>query len=596
MVIPQVSQAFICPDDAVCGHGMAAWGDVKYPENFTHFDYVNPDAPKGGTLRKAAIGSFDSLNPFILKGVADIRGRTLRAVGVVYDSLTVPSKDDFFSQYGLLAKRIALAKDRSWVRFYLHEHASFHDGHPITAEDVIFSFDTLMTDGHPRYRIMFAEVEKAEALSDYVVQFSFKNSTNRELPFILGEGLPILPKHYYQEHAFDQTSLEPPLGSGPYVVDKLEAGRWIHYRRADNYWGKDLPVNKGHYNFDVIEVDYYKDATIAIEAFKAGEFDIRKENVSKMWNMAYNIPAVADGRIIKQEIPHLQPANMQSFVFNTRKPQFQNRLVRQAISHAFDFEWTNANLFNDAYTRNVSFFGNTVFQSTDLPNEAERILLEPFRDQLPPELFDSPYQVPVNDVAGSVRANLLIARDLLQEAGWEVTEGVLRHRETAEPLHIEFLLYSPFFERVLGPMIHNLKKLGITASIRQVDRAQYIKRIEQFDYDMLVSVYGATFPGNEQINYWHSDNAVIQGSYNLVGTQSAVLDALVEHVVNADSKTALITAARALDRVLLHMHYVIPQWHLDYFRVVYWDKFSRPETTPDYALGELTWWAKEAKE
>jgi len=570
-------------------HGIAMFGKPKYGSEFTHFDYVNPEAPKGGDLNLAAIGSFDSLNPYILKGVA------ANGVSSIYDSLLVSSDDEPFSKYGLLAKSIKLAEDRSWVEFELRPEAKWHDGKPITADDVVFSFETLTTKGHPVFRSYYREVTAAEKLGEYKVRFTFKDGSNRELPLIIGQ-MAILPKHYYEAVDFTKTTLEPPLGSGPYKIDSVDPGKSIRYARVDNYWAKNLPVNKGRYNFDFITYDYYRDATVAVEAFKAGEYDFREENISKVWNTAYDMPEIKDGLVIKNEIPHRIPTGMQAFVFNTRLSKFSDARVRKALAYAFDFEWTNKNLFNGAYTRTESYFSNSDFASSGLPEGKELELLKQFRDKLPDEVFTKEYHPPLTDGSGNSRNNLLIARDMLKEADWEISEGSLTNSKTGEKMEIEFLLSSPAFERVIGPMILNLKKLGIKATMRTVDSAQYIKRQESFDFNVVVNVFGqSNAPGNEQIDYWHSSRANIKGSNNLAGVKDPVIDFLTEKLVKASTKEELLAATHALDRVLLHGYYVIPNWHVRVFRVIYWNKFDLPKIFPLYSLGIENWWIDPEK-
>lgn len=576
-----------CPSGASCTHAIAMFGEPKYAEDFTHFDYVNPDAPKGGDVKLAAIGTFDSLNNFILKGIP------AAGVGMIYDTLLVSSDDEPFTKYGLLAESIELPEDRNWVSFTLRKEARWHDGTPVTADDVVFSFNTLTTKGHPFYRSYYHAVAKAEALSPHTVKFTFAEGNNRELPLIVGD-LPIISEAYYSTHDFSSSSLTPPLGSGAYKVDEVNVGKWVRYKRVDDYWGKDLPVNRGRYNFDTITYDYYRDANVAVEAFKAGEYDFRQENISKQWANAYDIAQVKDGRIVKEEIPAYNPTGMQAFVFNTRLEKFSDPRVRRALAYAFDFEWTNKNLFYDAYTRTKSYFSNSDFASHELPSAGELALLEPYRDQLPPELFTEVYEPPSTDGSGNIRSNLIKARDLLKDAGWTVNDGALTHQTTGQVMEIEFLFNSPTFERIAGAMIQNLKKLGIHAEIRTVDSAQYIKRTESFDFDVIMHVFGqSSSPGNEQKDYWHSSNANIQGSRNLIGVNNPAVDALVEKVISANSKEELVDAVRALDRVLLFQHYVIPNWHVNVFRVIYWNKLKRPSHLPRYSLAFDAWWVEQ---
>ena len=558
----------------------------KYPANFKHFDYVNPDAPKGGTLRQAGFGGFDSLNPFINKGVpAD-------DIGMIYDTLTRHGLDEPFTEYGLLAEKIEKAPDNAWVRFYLRPEARFHDGQPVTAEDVKFSFDTLMSKGAPMYRGYYADVEKVEVESPQRVRFVFKQAGNRELPLIVGQ-LPVLPKHWWAERDFSKGNLDVPLGSGPYKVADLQAGRSIRYERVKDWWGKDLPVNRGFYNFDTLEIDYYRDNTVALEALKAGQFDYWLETSAKNWATAYNTPAVANGQLIKEEIANHNPTGMQGFIFNTRRPLFTDRRVREALGLLFDYEWANRQLFNGAYTRPRSYFDNSELASVGLPSADELKLLEPLRAQIPPQVFTDEYQPPVTDGSGIIREQQRRAYQLFQEAGWRV-DGDQMLDSTGKPVSFEFLLAQTEFERVLLPFKRNLADLGIELVIRRVDVSQYINRLRSRDFDLIVGGFGqSNSPGNEQREYWHSSSADNPGSRNFIGLKDPAVDSLVEGLINADSRQNLITHTRALDRVLLWGHYVVPNWHIKTWRVAYWNRFEHPEISPKYDIGLHTWWARE---
>ncbi len=559
----------------------------KYPAGFQHFDYVNPDAPKGGTLRQAGFGGFDSLNPFINKGVA------ADEIGLVYDTLTRRSLDEPFTEYGLLAEKIEKAPDNRWVRFTLRRAARFHDGHPVTAEDVVFSFDTLMKDGAPQYKAYYADVEKAVAEGEHRVRFVFRHNGNRELPLIVGQ-LPVLPKHAWQGREFARTSLEPPLGSGPYRVAEVQAGRSIRYERVRDWWAKDLPVNRGQYNFDNMVVDYYRDNTVALEALKAGQFDFWVESSAKNWATAYDSPAIKEGRLLKEEIANHNPAGMQGFIFNLRRPLFQDARVREALGLLFDFEWTNRQLFYGAYTRTRSYFENSELASSGLPSKAELKLLEPWRERLPPQLFTSEYQPPQSDGSGVIRDQRRRAFELLQQAGWRLDKDRMLDA-SGKPVTIEFLLAQVEFERVLLPFKRNLASLGIELQIRRADVSQYINRLRSRDFDLIVGGFSqSSSPGNEQREYWHSSSADNPGSRNLIGLKEPVIDALVEGLINADSRHSLITHTRALDRVLLWGHYVIPNWHIKTWRVARWNHFEHPQVAPLYDIGLYTWWAKPA--
>ena len=575
--------------DNYVSHGISIYGELKYGPDFTHFAYTNPDAPKGGTLRLGWIGTFDSLNPYILKGLDPPRLGSL-----IYDTLTESAEDEIAVGYGCLAERIEVPPDNSWVLYTLRPEARWHDGKPITPEDVIFSLEIYKTKAHPRFRNYFAAIESAEKVGARQVRLIFRGETNKELPLISGQ-MSILPKHYWEDRNFEETTLDPPLGSGPYRIAAVEAGRSITYERVDDYWGRDLPVNKGRFNFDRIHFDYYRDQTVAIEALKAGEFDYRRENSSKDWSTAYEGEAVVAGRLVKDPLPHQRAAGMQAFWFNTRRAKFSDPRVRQALGYAFDFEWTKKNLFYGLYTRSNSYFANSELASTGLPSGRELEILEEYRGRIPDELFTTEFQLPTTDGSGQLRQNLRAAKKLLQEAGWVVVDDVLTHGETGEVMEIEFLLSSSSWERIVAPMIPNLERLGVKATIRTVDRTQYQNRVQTFDYDVIVLVRGQSHsPGNEQRNYWTSAVADEPGSGNVVGIKDPVVDELVDRLIEAPSRAELVAMTRALDRVLLWGHYTIPHWYSDNFRVVHWDKFGKPALsapyTGDYFVMPYTWW------
>jgi len=573
---------------APAAHGIAMHGDLKYPADFTHFDYTNPDAPKGGKVRLSALGSFDSLNSHILKG------RPASSLGLLFDTLTDNSEDEAFSQYGLIAESMEVPEDRRWIIFNLRPQARFHDGSPVTADDVKFSLEILKSKGHPFYRSYFGSVGKVEVLGKHRVKFSFEGGENREMPLIIGQ-MPILPKDWWANREFDETTLDFPLGSGPYRIKEIDPGRSITYERVKDYWGRDLPVNKGRYNFDEIRIDYYRDATVALEAFKAGEFDFNQENVAKNWATAYDIPALHNGQIIKEGIAHEQGTGMQGFVFNTRRPMFSDPRVREALGLLFDFEWTNKTLFYDAYTRSNSYFSNTELASSGLPQGEELAILERYRDQLPAELFIKPFTLPVTNGDGNIRPNLRQALGLLKQAGWQLKDKKLVDRD-GQPMTFEILLVQPTFERVVLPYTRNLEKLGIEVSVRTVDTSQYKNRLDQFDFDMVVGSFGQSLsPGNEQRDFWSSRVADEQGSRNLMGIKNPVIDDLIELVIAAPDRASLVARTRALDRALLWHHYVIPNWHIAQHRIVYWNKFGHPKIAPRYALGFYTWWVDADK-
>ena len=580
----------LATEDLNGAHALSMFDDVKYGPEFEHFDYADPNAPRGGELRLAALGTFDNLNPFILKGNA------AAGSGLIYDNLLTGSLDEPFTEYGLLVESIDMPADRSWVAFTLREEARWHDGRPVTVEDVIWTTETLRTKGHPFYRHYYADIAGVSRTGPRTVRFTFGDTVNRELPLIVGQ-IAVLPKHWWEGRDFESTTLEPPLGSGPYRIAAVEPGRSITLERMPDYWGRDLAVNRGQNNIDVIRYDYYRDATVAVEAFRAGEFDFRNENNSKEWGTAYDLPDVENGRMIKELLDHERPTGMQAFWFNTRRAKFADRRVRHALAHAFDFEWSNANLFYGQYTRTKSFFSNTELASSGVPQGRELEILERWRDRLPAEVFTNAYEPPTTDGSGSVRRNLRTAKRMLQEAGWTVRDGVLTHAGTGEAMEIEFLLVAPAFERIVGPVVKNMERLGIAARIRLVDPAQYQNRINEFDFDIVVSTRGQSLsPGNEQRNYWTTGSADVPGSGNLAGIRDPVVDELVDLLIRAPDRDTLVASTRALDRVLLWGHYVIPQWHIRSFRLVYWNRFGRPDIRPKYGLGfPATWWIDEEK-
>ncbi len=568
-------------------HAIAMHGTPKYQPGFRHFDYVNPAAPKGGTLRVAVQGTFDSFNPFIPKGNA--------GAGNSYESLLASSADEPFTQYGLIAESIEVPRDRSWAVFTLRPQARWHDGKPITVDDVIWSLETLKTRGQPFFRFYYGGVAGAEQIGPRQVKFTFSDRGNRELPLIVGQ-LPILPKHYWESRDFEKTTLEPPLGSGPYRVTDFEPGRYVVTERVTDYWGAKLPVNVGQNNFDRIRYDYYRDDTVIRQALKAGEIDFRLENQAKAWALDYDVPAVQRGWLIKEEIRHFSPTGMQAFVYNTRRELFSDRTVREALAYAFDFEWTNRNLFFGQYARTESYFSNSELAAAGLPEGRELNVLDRYRERVPIELFHRPYKAPSTDGSGWPRQNLARAFALLEEAGWVVRDMKLVNEDTGAGFSFEILLVSPAFERIVLPFVRNLKRLGIDARVRLVDQSQYINRIRSFDFDMIVSGWGASeSPGNEQRSYWTSAAASSPAASNYAGVNDPVVDELVELLINAPDRKSLVARARALDRVLLFGYYVIPQWHLRMQRVLYWDKFSRPEVTPRTGTSIDYWWFDEAK-
>lgn len=573
-------------------HALTLFEEPKYKAGFTHFDYVNPHAPKGGLVRLDYPAAFDSLNPYILKGVpAPGMG------GLVFESLMTRSLDEPQAYYPLLAQSVDYNREAGTLSFTLNRKARWHDGTPVTADDVVFSFHILTTKGDPVYKLQYAAVEKVEKTGDRRVTFTFNDPRNRDIPFLIA-GMPVLSKVWFEGHAFDKPSLTPPLGSGPYKVGKVVAGRSITFERVADYWGAAIPTQIGQYNFDQIRYDVYRDSTVAIEAFKSHEYDLHEEYIARNWATAYNGAAFERGEIIKYSAPNKIPRGMQAFIYNLRRDKFKDRRVREAIAATLDFEWMNRTIFFDAYDRNTSFFQNTRFAATELPDKAELELLEPYRDILPPEVFTRIYTPPTTDGTGNEREELLRAQKLLNEAGWHINkDGWRENEETGEIMSIEFLSSQKTFERVVGPMIRNLKRLGIQASYRLVDDAQYMKRMEHKDFD-ITSVWwnmGLIYPGNEQISYWLSSQADAPGSQNLSGMKNPAIDAILQKLVGAKNLQELETAAHALDRVLLWEQVIIPHWSISTFRVVFWNIFAMPDVRPTYDLGFATWWMKEKK-
>ncbi len=577
---------------------IAMHGAPKYADDFKHLDYVNPDAPKGGTLRIAATGTFNSLNPFILKG-DPAAGMSFLGQSHVYDSLMEQSYDEPFSMYGLLAETIEYdTDDKSWVAFNLNPAAKWADGKPVTAEDVVWSFNTFIEKGTPFFKAYYGDVTKVEATSPTRVKFSFKDDKNAELALVLSQ-LAILPKHFWEGKDFGSGSLDIPMGSGPYVVETLNAGSSITYKRRDDYWGKDLPINKGKFNFDQIKYDYYKDDNIALEGFFSDEYDFRIENTAKSWATAYDAPPVKDGRITKKELKHKRPQGMQAFIYNIRKPIFQDTNVRIALGYAFDFEWSNKQFAYGTYKRTDSFFENSDLSALDgAPSGRVLEILEEYRGKIPDDVFTTRYTPPKTDGRGNPRANLRNAMKLLDEAGYKTgKDGIRVHEKTGERLAFEIIDPNPVFKRWVLPFLGNLKKIGVEANFRVLDPAQYQNRMDSFDFDMAIKTMGqSSSPGNEQRDFWASAKADIKGSRNYIGIKDPVIDDIIEKLITAPNREELVFLTRALDRVLLSGNYLIPHWHIDYWRIAYWNKLDHPKTlsylTP--AIAD-TWWVKENK-
>lgn len=562
-------------------------GQPALPSHFTHLPYVNPNAPKGGEMRLSAMGTFDSLNPFINKGVA------AEGIERIYDSLTKASEDEYGTRYGLLAERITRdPNDSSWVTYHLRPSARFADGHPVRAEDVVFTFNTLLTDGSPAYKAYFADVRRVIALDALTVRFEFHSRDNRELPLTVGE-IAILPKHYWQHRDFNRTSLEPPLGSGPYRIAHIDPGRRITYERNPDYWGRALPINRGLYNVDRISYQYYRDGSVAFEGFKARQYDMREENKAKTWAMEYGFPAVTSGDVLLTQQPHHNPAPMQGFALNTRRALLQDRRVREALSLAFDFEWSNRALFFNAYTRTQSYYANSDLAATGKPSRAELKLLTPWRKQLPDAVFGNAVTPSASNGDGYNRDNLLRAQALLKAAGWHYRDGALRNAQ-GQPFRFEMLLVQPEFERIVQPYKRNLARLGIVLNIRILDAAQYIERLRQFDFDSTVSGVPASLsPGNELWSFWGSATADTPGSNNLVGLKSPAVDALIGHITRAKTPDALQAGVRALDRVLRAEWLYVPQYHIGSYRIARWNVFGLPANAPRFGVGLDSWWRND---
>ena len=572
-------------------HGFAMHGVPKYPANAGPPDYLNPSAPVGGTARFGARGTFDSLHPFITKSVP--------AAGItqIWESLCWSSRDEASTEYGLIAEAIEWPEDRSWVAFTLRPQARWHDGGPITVEDVIFTFDILKAKGAPNYAFYYHDVLKAEKIGDRKVRFVFRDDTNRELPLIVGQ-LQILPSKWWATRDFEKVSLDIPMGSGPYKVDSFDAGRSITYRRVADWWAKDLWMNRGRNNFDVIRYEYYRDVTVQFEAFKAGEIDIRQENIARNWATAYDVPPVKDGRIKRDEIPHELPTGMQCFTFNTRRELFKDRRVREAIAGMFDFEWSNKNLFYGLYKRNLSYFGNSELASSGGPPSPEELkYLEPLRGKIPDEVFTKEFKPPVTDGTGNVRDLARRSLALLKEAGWEIKDGKMTDK-AGKRFAFEMLLNDASFERIALPYRQNLERIGVDMNVRTVDTAQFKRREDEFDFDMMSDGFGQSLsPGNEQRDFWGSKAAETAGSRNTAGIKDPSIDRLIEQLIAAPDRESLIAVTRALDRVLLWNHFVLPAWHNNKAFVAYWNKFSRPEKSAKYAPVALdTWWVDPAKD
>ena len=569
-------------------HGIAMHGAPKYDSNFTHLSYINPNAPKGGKLRFGVYGSFDNLNRVAFKG------SKAAGLGYINDTLMRRVWDEAFTLYGLIAEYAEMPEDRSSITFFINPKAQFHDGSSITREDVLFSLETFQTKGTPNQKKTYGKVIETEMIGDNGIKMNFVNNEDKELPLIIAGFLPIIPKKYYEKLDVTKTFLDIPLGSGPYTIDEIDPGRKITYSRVKDYWAKDLPVNKGQYNFDILTYDYYKDSNVLLEAFKVGDYDYRREYNAQRWQTNYDFPAVDRGDVILKEMKNDRPTGMNALVMNSRKEIFSNPRIREALSYAYDHEWINKILYNNAYTRTDSYFDNSPLASSGLPTKEELLLLEPWKDQLPSEIFNKIYKPPISDGSGMPRDNLRIAKKILEEEGWKIKNGKLI-KDNKEFI-FEFLIVSPSVERIALAFQKTLETLGITMNVRTVDSSQYQARMLNYDFDMIKNTWRVSLsPGNEQQFYWGSEVGKNEGSKNYAGVNSPVVDSLIEKLIGAKTRDELTTTIHALDRVLLWGHYVIPLYHSGIDRIAYWDFLEYPENIPLYGIVIESWWANQEK-
>ena len=585
--------------DPAWRHGLSLFGDVKYPAGFKHFDYVNPAAPKGGVARQIALGTFDSFNLV----VAGVKGSIAGAVGLIYESLTTPALDEVSTEYGLLAETVSYPDDYSWVIYRLREQARWHDGKPVTPEDVVYSLETFKKH-HPQYSAYYRHVVKAEKSGERDVKFTFDAPGNRELPQIVGQ-LIILPKHWWEgtdaagaRRDVSATTLEPPLGSAAYRIKSFVPGRSVVLERVKDYWGAAINVNLGRHNFEELRYEYFRDGTVAIEAFKADQIDWRSENSTKNWATAYDFPAVKDKRVLLEEFPNRSSGIMQAFALNIRRPQFSDARVRRALNFAFDFEEMNKQIFYGQYKRISSYFDGTELASSGLPQGQELEILETVRAGVPPEVFTTAYSNPVGGNPEAVRNNLREALKLLKEAGYEVRDRKLVEARSGTPFALELLVEDPAMERVMLFFKPSLERLGMSVSVRTIDPTQYENRLRSWDFDIVVSSWGESLsPGNEQREFWGSHAADMAGSRNIVGIKNPAIDTLIERVIFTKDRAELVAATKALDRVLLWNHYVVPQWNYPFLRTARWDRFGHPETMPKYGLSAFPalWWYDAGK-
>ncbi len=583
---------FINVAHAILSDNISLYGVAKYGKDFKSFEYVNPQAPQGGKIVLPAYGTFDNFNPYIFKGVAAgfVAGLTLETLGF-------SPVDDPFTVYPLLAEKFDISPDKTYIGFILNPKARFSDGSPVTADDVIFSFNAIMEKGAPIYRMYYADVDRVEKINNREVRFYFKpDSANKELPMILSQ-FSIFSAKDWQNREFDKPTLQVALGSGPYVVKDFQVNKFVELTKDANYWGKDLPTRRGFYNFSTIRYDYYQDTTVTLQALFSGNLDAREEYIAKIWMTGYNNELIKSGQIKREEIKHNNPATLQNFAFNIRRTKFKDRRVRRAIDLAFNFEWANEKLFYNQYKRLFSYFTNTGMEATELPDEKEKKLLEKYRDQLNPEIFTTVYTPPYNADIYDSRKNLKQAVELLKAAGYDFVDGKMTNLKSGEPLEFEILSNSAngtTFTKVMLPFIENLRKIGIKAVFRNVEVNIFKNRLDNFDFDMAIVSFGVSqLPGNEQREYWGSQSADIKGSNNLIGIKNPVVDDIIQKLVSAQEKDDYITAVRALDRVLLSENYMIFQWYSPYQRISHWDKFGQPQTDIKVGFQPFSWWIKE---
>ncbi len=583
----------------VITHGLSSFGDLKYPKDFAHFDYVSPDAPKGGTVRIRNLQTFDSVHPFILKGVFEVlNADTGGDLSFNFASLMARAHDEPDAVYGLVADMAVVDMAGRWVDFFLREGPEFHDGTPITAEDIIFTFEKLKTESRPRYRLELQDVETAEILSPRHIRYNFKKGANtRGLPARIAQ-LPILSKASFEGREFNKTTLTPLLGSGPYKMVDVKPGRSVIYERVKNHWAENLPVHKGRFNFDKIIVDYYRDRTVALEAFFAGEYDFREEFTSRSWAKDYDPkPAVKSGDIIRETLPDARLTGYQAFFFNTRRAPFDDIRVRRALSRLFDYEWTNKNLFHNSYFRLSSFFENSNLKATGKPSKEELALLDKWREDVPTSVFGEAFIPEKTKGNGKIRPQIRAALEELKEAGWTVQNKKLVNA-AGDQMKVEFLLYDTGFTRIINPFIRNLERVGIEAKQRVIDVASWQNRVQEFDFDIVTRRFGQpAYPGPELKNWWGSKGADVIGSLNIAGVNNPAVDDMIQKIIDAPNKLDLTTAARALDRIIMSSHYTIPQWYKASHFVAYWDKFGKPDKPkPGYSRAMLhSWWIDKDK-